>query len=84
METLFFRRNLKSLHNFKVSFMNIKETLKKFLKDLRFRRKNKVPIFESTEKIFFEKVGKKNPNIKVEAKFACGSNGSILGFWKSL
>ena len=53
------------------------ETLKKFLKDLRFRRKNEVPIFESTKNIFFGKV-EKNPNIKVEAKFACGSNGSTL------
>ena len=28
--------------------------------DLRFRRKYKVPIFASTEKIFFGKVGKKS------------------------
>ena len=33
------------------------ETLKKLLKDLRFRRKNEVPIFGSIEKIFLGKVG---------------------------
>ena len=33
------------------------ETLKKFLEDSRFRRKNHVPNFGSTEKIFFGKVG---------------------------
>ena len=31
------------------------QTLKKFLKDLRFRRKNEVPIFGSTEKNVFGK-----------------------------
>ena len=36
------------------------ETLKKLLNDLRFRRKNEVPIFGSTEKIFFGKVIKKS------------------------
>ena len=62
MGTWFFRRNLKSqgislrfplcnnmlLHN---------GNLKEIPWDLRFRRKNHVPIFGSTEKIFFGKVG---------------------------
>ena len=78
----FLRRNLKSLRNiFIVSFVSccccIKETLKKFLKDLRFRLKNKVPSFGSIEKIFFGKVGK-NLTIKIETNFHCGSNGSTL------
>ena len=57
--------------------------LKEIPWDLRFRRKNHVPIFGSTEKIFFGKVGK-NLNIKVEAKFQCGSNARTLSRCKSL
>ena len=80
MGTWFFRRNLKSQ-----ACCYTMETLKKFLKDLGFRRKNKVPIFGSTEKIFFGKVGK-IMDIKIESKFDCGSNESTLStrgnLWK--
>ena len=54
------------------------ETLKKLLRDLIFRRKNEVHLWIGRKNI--EKI----PNINVEAKFACGSNRSTLGLWKSL
>ena len=39
--------------------------------------------FWSIEKIFLKKL-KKNPDINIEVKFHCGSNGSTPSLWKSL
>ena len=58
------------------------QILKKFLKDLRFRWKNHVPVFGSTD-IFFEKL-EIFSNIKVDAKFDCGSNARTPRPRKSL
>ena len=41
------------------------------------------PSLDRPKKYFLEKLRKKS-NIKIEAKFACGSNGSTLGIWKTL
>ena len=59
------------------------ETLKKFLEIWDFAEKIMSPSLDRPKKYFYKKL-EIFSNIKVDAKFACGSNGSTLSLWKSL
>ena len=68
------------------TFLKISEkNQKKKSKNRKFSlfRKCSNLFFLSTEKIFFEEV-EKNPDINIEAKFHCESNGSTPSLWKPL
>ena len=59
------------------------ETLKKSLEDLRFHRKIMFLFLDRPKKYFSEEL-EIFSNIKVEAKFDCGSNARTLRLWKAL
>ena len=78
-------QNLKNrkFQNFKIWVLSLK--IFDFLKILKIFTFSKIYelFFWSIKKIFFEEV-EKNPDINIEVKFHCGSNGSSPSLWKPL